>query len=185
MDAMVKADWLVHPKLLSKELGILYGSFFSIIHGSLGYHTVSCQWMLKLFYDLNRAKKMISLQHLRFTPRRVKSSWILLSLEIKHEDCISLRIQTAEHDVEILQNAICWEVDAQSSGITEDHSCWISCHKVTPSMRTAIVAHLHFCELPSGKSAQGFSWTLWFSSMTMPGLMWQTGLPPDCRPHLQ
>jgi hypothetical protein len=66
---------------------------------------------------------------------------------------------------------------SRSFGIAEDHSHWISCHEVPPSMRTATVAHSHLCLLPSGKNAWEFSWTVWFSSITMPGLLWQTGLP--------
>lgn len=65
VDAKVKADRRVHLKLISKELGILYGSVCDIVHNSLGYRKVSCRWVPKLLDDLNKAKRMMSLQHLQ------------------------------------------------------------------------------------------------------------------------
>ncbi|XP_033609027.1 histone-lysine N-methyltransferase SETMAR-like [Cryptotermes secundus] len=66
VDAMVKADWCVHLKVISKEPGILYGSVYNIIRDFSGYHKVSCPWVPKLLDDLNKAKRMMmSLPHLQ------------------------------------------------------------------------------------------------------------------------
>jgi hypothetical protein len=76
VDAIVKADQHVHLKVISKELGILYGSVYDIVHDSLGYRKVSCRWVPKLLDDLNKAKRMMtSLQHLqRYSEERESGS---------------------------------------------------------------------------------------------------------------
>ncbi|XP_023723171.1 uncharacterized protein LOC111873039 [Cryptotermes secundus] len=62
---MVKADWCVHVKVISKGPGVSYGSVYGIVHDSLGYRKVSCRWVPKLLDNLNKAKRMMSLQHLQ------------------------------------------------------------------------------------------------------------------------
>jgi hypothetical protein len=63
---MMKADGRVNLKLISKKLGISYGSVYDIVQNSLGYRIVSCRWVPKLLDDLNKAKRMMTpLQNLQ------------------------------------------------------------------------------------------------------------------------
>jgi hypothetical protein len=62
---MGEADRRVHLKLICKELGISDGNLYDIVHDSLGYRKISCRWVPKLLDDLNKAKRMMSLQHLQ------------------------------------------------------------------------------------------------------------------------
>jgi hypothetical protein len=39
--------------------GISYDSVYDIVHDSLGYRKVSCQWVPKLLVDLNKVKRMM------------------------------------------------------------------------------------------------------------------------------
>jgi hypothetical protein len=61
--AMVKADRRVHLNLISKELGISYGSVYGIVRDFLGYRRVSCRRVSKLLDELNKAKRMMALLH--------------------------------------------------------------------------------------------------------------------------
>lgn len=116
------------------------------------------------------------------TPRRIKGFWISLSPEMKRGNCSSLQnpsnrarcgniLVRLSLSVGKLMLTVFWN--------RQGPLLLISCHEVTPSRRTDIVAHLHICVLPSGKSARRFSWT-WFSSMTKPGFIWQTRPPSNC-----
>jgi hypothetical protein len=140
VDANVKVDRCMHLKLISKELGILYGSVYDIIHNSLRYRKVSCLWVPELLYDLNKTRMMTSLQHLQ---RYSKESERFLELIGTGDETWILHVlqNPAEHDVEasrfacqeeILQDAIHRKVDAHGlegsprTTLTEFHAT--RCH---------------------------------------------------------